>query len=159
MTNYYSGTKEKPHHISVGAILRNDKNEIACHYYEKKIRKYPENFYTLMHESVEMGETLEQTLHRGLQEEFGATAEIKEYVGSLVITYDVEGQMIEKTVIYFLCDFISFSERNMEDPENQSEIRWLPIDELIGIMKEQGRKFNTSGDESKILEDVKRYFI
>lgn len=157
MNNFYSGTKEYPHHISVGAVLLNDENKVVCHFYEKKIRKYPENFYTLMHESMEMSETLEDTLHRGLQEEYGAKAEIQDFIGTLIVSYKVDDVDIEKTVLYFLCSLVSMGDRNSEDDENQSEIKWMDIDELIDIMEIQGGKYGESADESKILKDVKKF--
>jgi hypothetical protein len=158
--NYFSGSKDYPHHISVGAILLNDEGKVACHYYEEQIRKYPSKFHTLMHESIELNETLEEALHRGLDEEFSAKAKIREYVGSLVINYNVEDSSIEKTVLYFLCDLVSITdERDLTDPENQSEIKWMDIDKLVEIMKEQGKEHGLPADESKILLDIKNNFL
>ena len=160
MNNYYVGINYCPHHMSVGAILLNKENKVACHYYEKTIRTYPEKFYTLMHETVELGETLEDALHRGLEEEFSAKGEIVSYVGSLVVYGKMKESMVEKTVLYFVCNLTSVSkDRSTEGEENSSEIKWMDIDELIVIMKKQGEKHSPSADESKILIDVKKYFI
>jgi len=154
--NPYKGTKEHPHHISVGVILINDKNEVACHYYaEPKIRNYPPNFYTLLHESVEAGETLEQTVARGMKEEYSMRGTFERYVGSIVIHFHSEEVKIEKTVLYFLCKLTSIDKiRDLTCPESISEIKWLEIDKLITLMKSQGK-----GDESKILEDVKKFYL
>ncbi|MES2622942.1 MAG: NUDIX domain-containing protein [Patescibacteria group bacterium] len=154
--NPYQGTKDHPHHISVGVILINDKNEVACHYYaEPKIRNYPQNFYTLLHESVEAGETLEQTATRGMKEEYSMKGTFERYVGSVVTHFHREEQKVEKTVLYFLCKLISIDEvRDLTCPESISEIKWLEVDELIKLMKAQGED-----DESKILEDVKRFYL
>jgi len=161
MENYFRGTKETPHHISVGAVLINKKNEVACHYYEEqKIRKYPPNFYTLMHESIETNETLEQTLARGLQEEFSMKGSLERYVGSLVVGYSIQDIHVEKTVLYFLCKLASIDEvRDLTDPETVGVIKWMNIDELIDIMKKQGEAYGSSSDEFKILEDVKKYYL
>lgn len=158
MKNYFGATEKAPHHISIGAILINKDKKIGCHYYgTPSIRNYPTNFYTLMHESIEPNETLEQTLARGLAEEFSVTAELVRYVGSLVVPI---GNSIEKTVLYFLCTLTGVDEiRNISDPESISEIKWVDIEELIVIMKEQGQKFGASADESKILEDVLKYYL
>lgn len=150
--NPYNGTKEYPFHISVGVVLLNDKNEVACHFYgEQKIRNYPKNFYTLLHESLEAGESLEGAVMRGLKEEFSMTGSLEHFVGSLITRFERDGAMIEKTVPYFLCKLISIQERNLADPEAISEIRWMNIDELIAIMTTEGED-----DESKILKDVKK---
>jgi hypothetical protein len=153
--NPYKGTKEYPHHISVGVILINNKNEVACHFYgAESIRNYPKNFYTLLHESPEENETLEQTATRGLREEYSMTGTFDRYVGSLVSLFNLEGAKVERTVLYFLCKLISVHERDLTDPESISEIKWMDIDELIAIMKTQGED-----DESKILEDVKKFYL
>lgn len=153
--NPYRGTKEYPHHISVGVILVNDKNEVACHFYEEQhIRNYPKNFYTLLHESLEAGETLEGAVSRGLKEEYSMSGTFERYAGSLVSVFDLEGVNAERTVLYFLCKLISIDDRDVTDPESISEVRWMNIDELITIMKKQGED-----DESKILEDVKQFYL
>ena len=153
--NPYKGTKEYPHHISVGVILINDKNEVACHFYgEQTIRNYPKNFYTLLHESLEAKETLEDAVTRGLKEEYSMKGSVDRYIGSVVTGFDREGVRVEKTVLYFLCKLISIDERDLSDPESVSEIKWMNIDDLISIMKTQNED-----DESKILEDVKKFYL
>lgn len=156
MQSPHIATKEHPHHISVGVILINDKNEVACHFYEEpKIRNYPKNFYTLLHESLEANDSLEETVARGLQEEFSMKGEVKRYIGSLVTSFHIGDVKVEKTVLYYLCKLLSIdNERNLSDPEAISEIKWMNIDELIAIMKTQG-----DDDESKILEDVVSYYL
>lgn len=153
--NPYKGTKEYPHHVSVGVILINDKNEVACHFYEEqRIRNYPKNFYTLLHETPEVNETLEETAMRGLKEEYSMTGTLKHYVGALVSWFDLEGARAERTVLYFLYKLTSIEERDLSDSESISEIKWMNIDELVTIMKTQGED-----DESKILEDVKKFYL
>ncbi len=63
--------------------------------------------------------------------------------------------MVQKTFPYLVCDLLSIDEvRDLTCPESVSEIRWLEINELIDIMQKQG-----TGDESKILLDVKKYYL
>ena len=163
MENHFQGRKENPFHISVGAILVNEKKEVCCHYFKTNESiggRYPNNFYILMRESLEDGESLEQALHRGLQEEFSATATFERYVGSIVFNYQTKDTQttIEKTTLYFLCKLIEIkSERKADDPEAGSEIKWLQIDELISIMKDQGQRLGWGSDESKVLESAKVY--
>jgi NADH pyrophosphatase NudC (nudix superfamily) len=158
MNNYFRGTKDTPHHISVGAVLLDDIGKIGCHFYGPSVRSYPENVYMLMHETIEQNESLEQTLTRGLKEEFSAKADLIRYVGSIVSQYPNQGVSMEKTVLYFLCRMTSIDEkRDLNDPENVSEIRWMHLDNLIEIMKKQG-KTHPDFDESKILWDVKNMY-
>lgn len=163
--NYFQGTKDHPYHLSVGAVVMNDKNEVCCHYFDKApgaVFKYGnlEKFYLLMRETIEPNESIEECLARGLQEEFGMKANLKTYIGSLDSHWMTkEGNVkIEKTTLYFLCTPISFNanDRREDDPEKSSVITWIPIFELIAKMKEQGNRLdNSTLDESEILERVK----
>ncbi len=158
--NYFGHTSENPYHLSVGAVVKNSKGEVCCHYFDKFLHKSFgefENFYLLMRETPEPGETLEETLKRGLLEEFGMEATLNRYIGSIVSHFPKKEKMIEKTTLYFLCDFISLDEskRDRNDPEASSEIRWLTPSELILKMKEQGERLErTDADESVILERI-----
>lgn len=91
MNNYFIGTKENPYHLSIGGVLKNAEGKICCHYFDHI--SHPafgayDNFYLLMRETIEPGESIEQCLHRGLSEEFGATAELKSYLGSIVSHFE-----------------------------------------------------------------------
>ena len=165
MENYFRGTRNHPYHLSIGAVVINDKNEVCCHYFKKlTLRKAFEgftDFYILMRESMEMGESIEQTLHRGLKEEFGITGNIVTYLGSLQGEYTVKAveptYSIEKTTLYFLVKMKTFKPelRAQEDAEKESEIQWQPIDVLVYKMKEQGVRLNNNTlDESLILQRV-----
>jgi hypothetical protein len=64
---------------------------------------------------------------------------------------------MEKTTLYFLCDFVSIdpSKRSTNDPESVSEIRWMKPQDLVIKMKEQGRRSGREDiDESKVLEKL-----
>ena len=168
MKNYFKGTKEHPYHLSVGAVAINEKNEVCCHYFTE-IKGHAsfaafKNFYILMRETVEMGESIEETLHRGLKEEFGITGEIIDYLGSIRDEYFDPGKVtqIEKTTLYFLVKIKDFKPelRSREDVEVESKIEWHSCDYLIEKMKEQEKRLgNVSLDESSILEKVKTYII
>jgi 8-oxo-dGTP pyrophosphatase MutT (NUDIX family) len=167
MQNYFRGKREHPYHLSIGAVIVNDENKVCCHFFkEMTLRKAFEgftNFYILMRESMEMGESIEQTLHRGLMEEFGITGDVITYLGSLKGNYTVKASephySIEKTTLYFLVRMKTFKPelRAQEDAEKESEIQWQPIDFLIPKMKVQGDKFNSTLDESEMLERSKQY--
>lgn len=160
MKNYFQGTEESPYHISIGAVVLNDENKVLCHYFGNQLKesdsRYPANFYILMRETIEPGESIEQALARGLQEEFSATAKMERYVGSQVYFIGKDNK-IEKTTLYFLCRLETLSkERNLNDLESKSELRWEDIDVLIGKMKVQYEREKLPDlDESPILERVK----
>lgn len=160
MSNYYQGNSTHPIHLSVGAVLINEKSEICCHHFiDGQLKEHLpdleiEDLYILMRETIEQGETLEETLQRGLMEEFGATAEILDYLGSIKSHFKKNEVEIEKTTIYFLCKLISqdLSKRN-GDIESKSQLEWQATDFLIPKMKAQSIKYSrTDIDESDILE-------
>ncbi len=166
MKNYFQGNSEHPKHISVGAIVLNDKNEICCHHFDSVKTDFQgywkeqhlEDFYILMRETVEPNETLESALHRGLMEEFGIEAEFVDYVGSIQSHFQSKRVEIEKTTLYFLCKLKSqdLSKRGSGDVEDQSQIEWHTADFLVPKMKKQSQKYGrTDIDESKILEKIK----
>jgi hypothetical protein len=107
MANYFQATKERPYHISIGAVLRNQEGKVAAHYFDNfSLPGFgdADDFYLLMRETIEPGETIEMALARGLMEEFGATARLQKYIGSIVARFPKEGVIIEKTTLYFLCE-------------------------------------------------------
>jgi ADP-ribose pyrophosphatase YjhB (NUDIX family) len=114
-----------------------------------------DEFYLLMRETVEPNEPLEHAAHRGLMEEFGATAELVDYAGAIKSRFYDSGIEIEKTTVYFLFKVIDqdTSKRTSSDAEQGSVIEWLPPEFLIPIMKKQTDKHGrTDIDESSILE-------
>jgi len=165
MNNYFQGSVDHPYHISIGAIVKNSDGKICCHYFDKLNMAGItfEDFYLLMRESIEPNESIETCLHRGLMEEFGMIADLKTYVGSTVSKYEVRntGVFIQKTTLYFLCDFISQDEskRKEGDLEAESKIMWLEPDELMTRMKEQKNRLGREDlDESVVIESSKKFF-
>lgn len=165
MINHFIGTKENPYHLSVGAVVRNEKGEICSHYFshfEHKAIGSFDNFHILMRETIEPNETIEACLARGLMEEFGISATLHSYLGSIVSRVPIMGSdyIMEKTTIYFLCDLVSIdpSKRKEGDPEAYSEISWLPPQTLIQKMKEQGVRLNREdADESVVVERAVKF--
>jgi hypothetical protein len=164
MSHYFQGTEDHPFHISVGAVVLNDKNEVCCHYFgdgslRTKFTQFSD-FYLLMRESMEAGERIEDTLHRGLMEEFRMKGEIITYIGSLQNIYKVRETNIEKTTLYFLVkmhEYDAAADRS-HDPEGESQIQWQPLGFLIEKMKEQAIRLDyPTLNEAPILERVKRY--
>ncbi len=158
---YFQGNNLHPRHISVGAVLINEKSEICCHhFYTKDLKGYYadeklDDFYILMRETLKPNETLEGALERGLMEEFGATADLVDYIGSIESHFKHKGVEIQKTTLYFLAKLKNqdISKRGSGDIEDNSNIEWRTMDYLIPLMKAQTARFGrTDLDESSILE-------
>ena len=160
MSNHFQGTQNNPFHISIGGVVVNKEGKIACHYFERlnhKNMRILTDFVLLMRETIEENETIEECLHRGLMEEFGMKAELKCYLGSIVSHYSVRDTevVVEKTTLYFLCDFISQDEslRSQEDIERESKIQWFDPKELVVKMKEQAKRIGRKDmEESNVIE-------
>lgn len=166
MKNYFQGNNEHPRHISVGAVVLNDKGEVCCHHFVRGDLPgyWPDlginDFYILMRETLNPNETLEECLHRGLMEEFGMTAKLIDYLGSIKCHFkkNIEGEKeIEKTTLYFLCEFVSqdLSKRSKEDIEGETEVEWHSAEFLIPKMKDQAIKYDRPDiSEAEVLEKL-----
>lgn len=129
---------EFPFHLSVGAIVMNDKKEVALHHFEQ-VAGYNDIYY-LMRSTVMPEESFDEAINRGLLEEMGVVATIKHFVGTRVTIFnDLEGNPIEKTTVYFLCDLVDWDEnkRNNEHRESDSTVVWKSLDEAKEILKAQ----------------------
>ena len=110
----------------------------------------------LMRETVEVGESLERSLERGLTEEFGVTAPPQLFLGSLVSHFNGKGKSsmrIEKTTLYFLCQFEAQNgSLRKNDGEGKSELLWKNVEELIQLFQKQSHPARTDLDDSEILQ-------
>lgn len=141
--NYFQMSESNPYHISIGAVVRSAEGKICAHYFtsifDKHSGKTIEDLYLLMRETIEPNESIEICLARGLMEEFGMEARLVRYLGSIVSDIPLNGVMVEKTTLYFLCDLISYDERRRspEDLERNSTMLWLAPEDLIRKMESQ----------------------
>lgn len=156
---FFQANHKQPYHLSIGAVLFNQKGCIACHHF-KEIFGY-KDIYILMRESVENDETPFMTLHRGLKEEFGASAEPIAFLGCLSGFLPDSQLSFEKTTLYIACQLIDWKleSRNLEDPEASSIIEWLEPNHLIDLMQKQGIKFQhrIDTDESEMIKRALPY--
>jgi len=165
--NYFQGNSKHPQHLSVGAVIVNEKNDVCCHHFlpntltgywadeAKKVGAYDREFYLLMRETLNPNETIEQALSRGMMEEFGIEGEMIDYIGSIQSHFKHDGAEVEKTTVYFLCRMISqdLAKRDVSDIEGTTLVEWHTPEFLIPKMKEQATTFaRTDVDESSILE-------
>ncbi len=168
MENFLNQSPQSPTHVSVAALLRNDEGKILCHCFKKD--DLPDesegkgDLYIVMRESLHRDEALEAAVARGLMEEYGATGTVVDFLGTIVSHFpcsDDETVMIEKTVLYFLVDFVSLDEslREAGAVESRSKLLWLTPEELLEKNVTQAARYTrTDIDDSKIIRDyITRY--
>ena len=168
MKNFLNQSVDSPTHISVATLLRNDEGNILCHFFKKEDlpdeSEGKSDLYLLMRESLHLGESLEDAVHRGLMEEYGAEGNVTDFLGTIVSHFPSSQDStvtIEKTVLYFLVDYISLDESKREEGavESRSKLLWLtPADLLEKNIIQAARYSRTDIDDSKIIRDyIQRY--
>jgi ADP-ribose pyrophosphatase YjhB (NUDIX family) len=113
-----------------------------------------------MRETIEMGETIESAVHRGLLEELGIEGNIVSFLGSIVSDFYRGAVRVEKTTLYFLCTIRTFDpeRRPADDPDTANAVQWIDIDSLVTKSREQGERCSRSDfDEEPILRRAKEY--
>ena len=161
MENFLNQSPESPTHISVAALLRNEAGNILCHFFKKEDLPHESegksDLYLLMRESLHRNESLEGAVARGLMEEYGAEGRVVDFLGTIVSHFpgsDDHKTMIEKTVLYFLVDFVAIDETKREAGavESRSTLLWLPAEELLEKNVTQAARYSrTDIDDSKII--------
>ena len=168
MKNFLNQSVESPTHISVAAVFRNNDRKILCHFFKKEDlpdeSEGKSDLYLLMRESLHLEESLESAVARGLMEEYGAEGNIVDFLGTIVSHFpssDNYSITIEKTVLYFLVDFVSLDEskREVGAVESRSQLLWLTPEDLLEKNVTQSARYSrTDIDDSKIIRDyIQRY--
>jgi hypothetical protein len=91
-------------------------------------------------------------------EEYGAEGTIVDFLGTIVSHFpstDDNSVTIEKTVLYFLVDYISHDESKREAGavESRSTLLWLSPTELLAKNMEQAARYSrTDIDDTKIIK-------
>ncbi|OGG88770.1 hypothetical protein A2592_03100 [Candidatus Kaiserbacteria bacterium RIFOXYD1_FULL_42_15] len=161
MENFLNQSVESPTHISVAAFLRNETGQILTHWFKKEDlpneSELKGDLYIVMRESLHLNEPLEEAVARGLMEEYGAQGKVVDFLGTIVSHFpssDDSTVIIEKTVLYFLVDFISIDESKREAGavESRSKLLWLtPADLLEKNLTQASRYSRTDIDDSAII--------
>lgn len=143
--------------------MHNDEGNLLCHFFKKEDlpneSEGKSDLYLLMRESLHLREPLEEAVARGLMEEYGATGTIVDFLGTIVSHFpssDDHQTPIEKTVLYFLVDFISIDEtlREAGAVESRSTLMWLSPEDLLEKNLTQASRYSrTDIDDSKIIRD------
>lgn len=158
---FFQVNRSQPYHLSIGAVLFDEQGRIACHHFEEIFGH--KEIYILMRESLEDNETPLMALHRGLKEEFGATATPIAFLGCLSGDLPYTNLPFNKTTLYIACQLTSFdpTTRDPHDPESSSHIEWIEPHQLIQLMQEQGIRFQqrVDADESEIIKRALPYIL
>ncbi len=158
MKSRYIATPENPYHLSVGALVYNTERKYLVHYFPEY--KHLTDFYRLMKETMEEGESPLATLERGLREEFGASGKMKAFLGSKAFedtwfSNINNPKTVQKTVIYFLVELQNLDEtkRSQEDIEGKTDLRWVTAPELKENMLQKCNEYKIEEfDEVEIVE-------
>lgn len=161
MNGLYQNTTTSLYHISVGAVLFNDKMEVCVHHFFEE--QVPEKLrfllgglkegHHLMRETLEDGETLEDAVTRGLHEEFGARGVIEKYLGAQTCIVGTPTREFEKVTLYHAVRLEELGERPNVDEESRSKMEWYSPSALLALYERQ-RSLTTRPelDESVIVE-------
>ena len=122
----FQATSENPHHLSVGAILTDHEGRHI-------LVRLPNGRLSMMTETVEDGESLEDALHRGLHEELQAHGVISSFAGATQCTVTDHRGAWQKTIVWFkvsvveiphwVCSDCAFV-HDLKSVENMDETRW-----------------------------------
>ena len=87
---------------------------------------------------AQRGETGEETAGREVREETGVNVEVREPLGDVSYVYRRGGRRIQKTVHFYLCDFVSGS---TDDHDHEVEnARWIPMREALSALTYPGER-------------------
>lgn len=161
---FYQHTLPQPFHLSVGALVFNEEYKICTHHLF--IEDVPESLHFLggglsewchvMRESLESEETLEEAIHRGVEEEFGMKGVVDKYLGSLMceVQKKADGEeTFQKTTLYYSVRLKEIGKREVSDEESVSSLEWLTPKELLDIYTFQREHTSRPElDESEIIQ-------
>jgi hypothetical protein len=161
MRNLFQQSAKSPFHISVAALVTNDKKQILCHHFKAVDLPHESegksDLYLMMRETLHDNESLEAGVARGLMEEYGATGTIVDYLGSIQshfpYTFD-HSVSIEKTVLYFevKLETLDESKREKGAVESRSQLVWLNASDFLKKIAAQTSILNrTDLDDSKVI--------
>ena len=161
--NYFQHSEQIPYHLSVGAVVFNDEGKVLVHRFDAELEQnfYNHNVFTLIRETVEPYEAIEEALERGLMEEAGSTAKLVCFLGNLQIYVKhrlIDADGFDKTTLYFAMRSVEWKpeSRMAADREAVSRLEWHRPEELIGMMKEQ---FACTGDQELDESLILKRFI
>jgi ADP-ribose pyrophosphatase YjhB (NUDIX family) len=135
-------------HISCGAVVyKNDNNQVMILLLERKLT----NSWHLPKGTQNLGETIEQTVLREVEEETGLMVNLGEYLGKLDSVFERNGP-ISKTTHYFLATPIS-GDISKHDKEHD-EVVFVEYKTALSRLE----NFSLHEEEGKILKMAESRF-
>ena len=128
----FKGTIANPYHVSVGAIIRDDKGDYI-------LIKSGDKF-SFMCGTIENNESPQQTLRRELHEELGAFGHVIRFAGSSLIDATVEMGAdfpFQKCILWFEVELGAMDYRDATDPQGQPIA--IDYEQLKIVNKDNGR--------------------
>lgn len=122
------GDLDNPYHFSVGAVIVKG-SDIAIIYKQHR-------YYTLLRETLYITESISEGLIRGAQEELGVTINTDKFLGGLVTHFDRNGTTIEKTTVYFLCQYTGDTSKKREHDELDDTIYWVSPKKALDLLEQ-----------------------
>ncbi len=160
MDRFYQHSDTQHFHISVGAVVFNEKSEICVHHIKleqvpessKFLCDYLSDVWYLMRESLEDGETLSAAVHRGCKEEFGAEVSIEKYLGAKIDAIITPNQpSFEKLTIYHAVRLNGLGERTDIEGERDTIMEWYTASELLALLNTQCAKTKRPELDERII--------
>jgi 8-oxo-dGTP pyrophosphatase MutT (NUDIX family) len=97
------------------------------------------------------GETGEQAAGREVREETGINVVVRERLGDVRYWYRRQGRRIQKTVHFYLCEFVSGS---TDDHDHEvDDARWIPAVEAATALSYPGERQLVEQALSKVRPD------
>jgi 8-oxo-dGTP pyrophosphatase MutT (NUDIX family) len=84
------------------------------------------------------GESPEQTAAREVREETGITATVRDRLGQVDYSYRRGGRRIEKTVHFFLCQFVAGD--TADHDHEVDDARWMPLRDAVRRLSYPGER-------------------
>jgi ADP-ribose pyrophosphatase YjhB (NUDIX family) len=161
---FYLHTLPQPFHLSVGAVLFDNDLRICVHSLDadavpdslKFLTGGLRHAYLLMRESLEVGETIVDAVHRGLAEEFSVEGTVEKYLGAIDCMVTTPTSTFQKTTLYHAVRLEKMNKRSVtDDPESRSTLEWYEPEKLVELLTTQEQL--TNRPELHEVEIVKRF--
>lgn len=146
----FIATRENPFHFSCKTLIVDGNKALIVHAKDYKFSNGMGlgEFYSLVRETMEENETVDQTLTRGAAEELGVTVEPQFIIGSGEFTFE-EGignrdYKWTKSCLYAISKFVAQDQQDrVKGEDTQHELCWVDLHEVPSYL----RMFDPFGGE------------
>jgi 8-oxo-dGTP pyrophosphatase MutT (NUDIX family) len=123
-------------HSGIGAIIRNDKNEILM------LEHIKFGFWTIPVGKVDKGDSLQKTLYKELKEEVNIEVDDYEFVSMETRKYKRKGKTVKvKQYLYIIKEWTGKVKNN--EKNKHSDLQWMTLDKI--------ERLNNISDSTKAM--------